>query len=107
MALPTEVLQYTKELETHMQQFAENLKNNNFDKLKENEDGFRDAMNNMLKFYYINYPNDKSVNDLKNASPNSYSIVYCKNNTREKWYLCWNRTTTKRFRNPIIRAIAI
>lgn len=65
MTLPTEVLQYSKELENHMQLFAENMKNKNFDKLKENEDGFRDAMNALLKFYYIKFQNDESVNDLK------------------------------------------
>lgn len=84
MALPTEVLQYTKELETHMQRFAENLKNNNFDRLKENEDGYRDAMNNMLKFYYINYPNDKSVNDLKETLVQTLTRLFIVRTTLEK-----------------------
>lgn len=84
MALPTEVLQYTKELETHMQRFAENLKNNNFDKLKENEDGYRDAMNNMLKFYYINYPNDKSVKDLKETLVQTLTRLFIVRTTLEK-----------------------
>lgn len=84
MALPTEVLQYTKELETHMQRFSENLKNNNFDKLKENEDGYRDAMNNMLKFYYINYPNDNSVNDLKETLVQTLTRLFIVRTTLEK-----------------------
>lgn len=63
--LPEEVLQYSKELENHMKLFADNLKNKNFDKLKEDEDGFRDAMNALLNFYYIKFQNDESVNDLK------------------------------------------
>ena len=84
MALPTEVLQYTKELETHMQRFAENLKNKNFDKLKEDEDGFRDAMNALLKFYYIKFQNDESVNDLKEMLVQTLTCLFIVRTTLEK-----------------------
>lgn len=84
MTLPTEVLQYSAELEQHMQLFADNLKNKNFDKLKENEDGYRDAMNALLKFYYINYPNDKSVNDLKETLVQTLTRLFIVRTTLEK-----------------------
>lgn len=63
--LSEEVQQYIEELENHMQQFIENIKNKNFDKFKENEDGFRDVMNTLLNFYYIKFQNDECVNNLK------------------------------------------
>lgn len=67
MALPTEVLQYTRELETHMQQFAENIKNENFDELIENENGYRENMNAIIEWYHANCPNDFYLPGLKDS----------------------------------------
>ena len=82
--LSEEVQQYIKELENHMQQFIENIKNKNFDKLKENEDGFRDVMNACLKFYYIKFQNDESVNDLKETLVQTLTCLFIVRTTLEK-----------------------
>ena len=82
--LSEEVKQYIEELENHMQQFIENIKNKNFDKLKENEDGFRDVMNAFLKFYYIEFQNDESVNDLKETLVQTLTCLFIVRTTLEK-----------------------
>jgi hypothetical protein len=82
--LSEEVQQYIKALENHMQQFIENIKNKNFDKLKENEDGFRDVMNAFLNFYYIKFQNDESVNDLKETLVQTLTCLFIVRTTLEK-----------------------
>lgn len=82
--LSEEVKQYIEELENHMQQFIENIKNKNFDKLKENEDGFRDVMNAFLNFYYIEFQNDESVNDLKETLVQTLTCLFIVRTTLEK-----------------------
>lgn len=82
--LSEEVKQYIEGLENHMQQFIENIKNKNFDKLKENEDGFRDVMNALLNFYYIKFQDDESVNDLKETLVQTLTRLFIVRTTLEK-----------------------